>query len=198
MLQVKRRCAIDIRCMLLISGVLTCEHKVLLRKEWSPCGGYGARAAQASPRPKPGSDTGGRQLSAWASGTAPSQGPTLHLLLGRACPVQMPLGAQRPSPMPSRGASRPGALAGHACLFPLCPVWLLPPAQVWCPEQGCPFHRQRNRESLRAVRTCAPSRQDPLRAQLERTLAPDSGPTLSSLQLFSKCDLRASVGSLGL
>lgn len=102
MLQGGRRRAIGVGCTL-VSGVLTCEHKVPLRKEGSPCGGCGARAAQETTPPTPGSDPGGPQLSASASGTAPPQSPTPHLPLGRACPVQVPLGAQRPSPVPSRG-----------------------------------------------------------------------------------------------
>lgn len=133
----------------------------------------------------------------------------------------MPPGAQRPRPAPSRGRLQtwssgwarpslfPSAQSDSCCLHgrdaPSMPsdppsvrsILALGPGSDQR-AAGLPLsHRQRNKESARAVRTRVPSRQGPLGARLERTLPPDSRPTLSSLQQFSKCDLRASVGPWG-
>lgn len=219
MLQGKRRRTIRVGCTL-VSGVLTCEHKVPLRKEGSPCGGCGARAAQETTPPTPGSDPGGPQLSASASGTAPPQSPTLHLLLGRACPVQVPLGAQRPSPVPSRGRlqtwsscrARPPLsplpsltpATGTGVMLRACPVTRprhtpsQPRVQGARPRgAGLPLiHRQRNWEScVLSGHVCRADRARWGHSWSGRQL--DSGPTLFALQLSSKHSLRASVRPWG-
>ena len=155
---------------MLSSGVLTSEHKVHLRKEWSPCGGYGARAAQdTTPPPNP-----ALTLAAGSSQPRPRELP-----LPKAPPRTFSGQSVSSLDAPWGTEAQPHALTGCLQTWSSCrarpslsPLPSLTPATCTdvMPRAGLPlFHRQRNRDSLRAVRMCAPSRQGPPRAQLERS-----------------------------